>query len=226
MRKAIVKKTFDNAARDYDRIKVQIVPKYREAERLIQGYIDFPDTKRFSILELGTGTGSWASRMLKRFPKAQYYGIDFSEKMLETASHKLKRYADRIDLWNLDLNRESLSGRYDLIYTAFTLHHVEDKRSLFKVLHGLLKKNGIFLFMDVTIAGNPKLEARFMDSWKQFMYDSEWPNSKIRTIIDDHLKNDLPETVARQFEFLKDAGFSGYDVIWRYEKFTAFHAVK
>ena len=80
MKKAIVKQTFDKAAGEYDKIKVQIIPRYREMERLIQEYITLPQNRRINILELGTGTGKWAAKMLNTYPKAHYYGIDFSDK--------------------------------------------------------------------------------------------------------------------------------------------------
>ena len=56
-----VQRTFGQAAGHYDTIKIQIIPKYREIERLIQAYVVFPKNRRIRILELGTGTGKWAA---------------------------------------------------------------------------------------------------------------------------------------------------------------------
>ena len=200
------------------------MPKVREVERLVRTYVPFPKNKRIHVLELGTGTGKWASGALREFPKAQYHGIDFSEQMLQVASHRLKRYTDRILLENLDLNREMPSGRFDLIYSAFTIHHIRDKRKLFKNLWNLLKPDGLVLYIDITIAENPSLEARFLESWKAFMRNSSWPNRKIKTIIEDHLENDIAETVEAQLAYLKDARFRNRELLWRNEKFAAFHA--
>ena len=221
-----VKRTFDRAARDYDTIRLQIIPRVREVERLVQSYMVFPENRRIRILELGTGTGKWAAGALRRFPRAHYHGIDFSEQMLRVASHRLRRCADRILLENMDLNREMPDGRFDLIYSAFTIHHVRDKQKLFKHLGNLLNPDGLFLYLDITVAQSPALEARFLESWKAFMRSSPWPNRKIKRIIDDHLENDLPETVETQLAYLKTAGFKSYDLLWRHEKFAAFHARK
>jgi len=221
-----VKRTFDQAAGHYDAIKIQIIPKYREVERLVQTYVVFPETRRIHVLELGSGTGKWAAGLLRRFPKAQYHGIDFSERMLQVASDRLKRFAGRVILENLNLNRETPDGRFDLIYSAFTIHHVRDKGKLFKKLRSLLMPKGLFLYEDITIASSPDLEARFLESWKAFMRNSPWPNRKIKTIINDHLENDIAETVEAQLAYLKTAGFTTYDLLWRHEKFAAFHARK
>ena len=42
----------------------------------------------------------------------------------------------------------------------------------------------------------------------------------------DHLENDIAETVEAQLACLKAAGFKTYDLLWRHEKFAAFHARK
>ena len=219
-----VKRTFDEAAKRYDTIKVQIVPKVREVERLVRAYVAFPKNRRIRVLELGTGTGKWASGVLREFPKAQYHGIDFSEQMLQVASNRLKSFAHRIILDNLDLNRKTPEGRFDLIYSAFTIHHIRDKQELFKTLRNLLNPEGLFLYIDITIAESPALEARFLESWKAFMRNSSWPNRKIKTIIDDHLKNDIAETVEAQLGYLRAAAFRNRELLWRHEKFAAFHA--
>jgi len=219
-----VKRTFDEAAKQYDTIKVQIVPKVREVERLLRTYVAFPKKRRIRVLELGTGTGKWASGLLRAFPKAEYHGIDFSEQMLQFASNRLKSFSHRIILENLDLNRETPTGRVDLIYSAFTIHHIRDKRKLFKKLWNLLKPAGLFLYIDITVAESPSVEARFLESWKAFMRHSPWPNRKIKTIIDDHFENDIAETVEAQLAYLREARFRNRELLWRHEKFAAFHA--
>ena len=144
--------------------------------------------------------------------------------MLQLASRRLKRFADRVLLENLDLNQETPTGKFDLIYSVFTIHHIRDKQVFFNDLRTLLKPDGLFLYVDITIASSPDLEELFLDSWKAFMRNSPWPNHKIKRIIDDHLENDIPETVEIQLQYLREAGFRSCDLIWRYEKFAAFYA--
>jgi tRNA (cmo5U34)-methyltransferase len=224
MSSKVVKATFNKAAKDYDRIKIQIVPKYREVEALIQGYLMCPKSRRFNILELGTGTGKWALGILRAFPNANYHGIDFSEQMLQQASRRLKRFSDRVLLENLDLNQEIPTGKFDLIHSVFTIHHIRNKCGFFSGLRTLLKPNGLFIYADITIASSQDLEEFFLDSWRAFMRNSRWPNHKIKMIIDDHLKNDIPETIEVQLQYLREAGFRSCDLIWRHEKFAAFYA--
>jgi tRNA (cmo5U34)-methyltransferase len=226
MNKEKVKNNFNTVAKGYDRFKTQIIPRYREVEKLMQSYVLFPKDKKVKILELGSGTGQWASRMLKQFPNAHYNGVDFSENMLALASHNLRSYADRVNLQNLDLNKDTLTGRYDLIYSSFAIHHVENKQIFFKLIHKLLKRKGRFLYIDVTRAHSRNIEKLFMKNWENFMRNSACPNNRIRKVITDHLENDMPETVENQLKLLQSAGYKYYELVWRFEKFAAFYAQK
>ena len=226
MKKTIVENRFDNVARDYDKLKVQIIPKYREVEKLVLEYINFPKNQRIEILELGTGTGLFASKLLLKFPRARYFGIDLSDKMLEVASHKLKNYRDRVELQKVDLNKKELLGKYDLIVSFFTIHHVLNKKAFIEHLHKLLKKAGVFIFADVTIADHKILEDTFINRWKSFIKSTSLPNRKIKNIIDDHLQNDRPEDIEKLLAHFKKAGFKCYAPIWVYEKFALFYAKK
>jgi len=58
------------------------------------------------------------------------------------------------------------------------------------------------------------------------MRKSPWPNHKIKRMIDDHFENDVPESVENQLNFLREAGFKSYEIVWRHEKFAAFYAQK
>jgi len=222
-----IKQAFNLAAKNYDKIKVRIIPKYREMEKLVLRYLSFPRSKRINILELGTGTGALAVQILNCFPQANYHGIDFSEKMLELASHRLRKFGQRVVLQNLDLNKRKFTNNsYDLIISLFAIHHIENKKRLFRHLYSILKPRGSLIFADVTISEDKNLEASFIKGWKDFMSRSDLTNKKIKMVIEDHRNNDLPETVETQMKYLKTAGFNSYDIIWRYEKFAVFYAVK
>jgi hypothetical protein len=70
-----------------------------------------------------------------------------------------------------------------------------DKRRFSRSLRDLLKPRGLLLYSDITIASSPSLETCFLQSWRDFMRKSPWLSHKIKRIIEDHLENDMPETV-------------------------------
>ena len=226
MRKISVEKHFDEMARDFEKVKRKVIPGYREIEKCIFSYLPFTPSRKIAVLELGTGTGALALDLLKYFPRATYTGVDFSSKMLELASHRLRKCDKRVTLQNVDLNKVRIVGRYDLIISLFTIHHIINKKGLFKHLHTLLKPGGCLFYADVRVSKNNKLEKRFIEGWKDFMARSGIPKGKIGKVIDDHRKYDLPEPIETQLNFLKSAGFKDYDIVWCREKNAAFFATK
>lgn len=226
MGKTSVEQHFDAMARDFEKVKRKVIPGYREIEKCFFSYIPFIQSRRIAVLELGTGTGTMALGLLKYFPRATYTGIDFSSKMLEIASHRLRMYDKRVILQNADLNKIRVEGRYDLIISLFTIHHVFNKKGLLKNLYTLLKPGGCFFYADAAFSHNKKLERQFIEGWRNFMAGSGLPRRRIGKVIEAHRRYDHPETIETQLHFLKTAGFKHYDIVWCREKNAAFFAAK
>ena len=130
MGRTSVERHFDAMARDFEKVKRKVIPGYSEIEKGIFSYIPFTKSRKIAVLELGTGTGALALELLKHFPRVMYNGIDFSGKMLEIATHRLRKYEKRVTLQNADLNKIKVEGRYDLVVSLFTIHHVFNKKGL------------------------------------------------------------------------------------------------
>jgi malonyl-CoA O-methyltransferase len=226
MGKTSVEKHFDTMARDFEQVKRKVIPGYREIEKCIFSYLPFTQSRRIAVLELGTGTGALALDLLKHFPKATYTGIDFSTNMLEIAVHRLRRYDKRVTFQNADLNKIKVEGRYDLIISLFTIHHVFNKKGLLKNLYTLLKPGGCFFYADAAFSKNKRLERKFIEGWRNFMARSGLPGGKRGKVIAAHRRYDHPETIETQLRFLKTAGFRHYDIVWCREKNAAFFATK
>src|SRR5437660_4900095 len=82
-----------------------------------------------TVLELGTGTGETALRVLARHPGARWTGIDSSEPMLARARERLPG----ADLYLGRLEDPLPDGPYDLVVSALAVHHLagDRKRDLF-----------------------------------------------------------------------------------------------
>jgi SAM-dependent methyltransferase len=78
------------------------------------------------VVELGIGPGYLASHLLSRMPEIQYYGIDFSSRMLDIAKQRLRPHSGRIAYIQADLLRDN--WRMDVpmpvnaIITTWSLH--------------------------------------------------------------------------------------------------------
>ena len=107
------------------------------------------------ILELGTGTGATASRLLQRYPDASLVGVDTSAGMLEAARARLP--AARIDLRVGRLEDELPPGPFDLVASALAVHHLDgaQKAELFTRIRAVLAPGGRFVLADVVVPEDP-----------------------------------------------------------------------
>jgi tRNA threonylcarbamoyl adenosine modification protein (Sua5/YciO/YrdC/YwlC family) len=136
-----------------------------------------------SILELGTGTGETAARLLERHPEASLVGIDVSEPMLVAARSRVPdgRAAFRI----ARLQDPLPDGSFDLVASALCVHHLdgEEKADLFVRVAAALVPGGRFVLGDVVVPDDP---------------------GQVRIELTDGY--DKPSTLEEQLAWLADAG--------------------
>jgi tRNA (cmo5U34)-methyltransferase len=144
------------------------------------------------MLELGTGTGETAGRLLARHPEADLVGIDESITMLGEARARLP--AERVALHVSRLEDELPTGPFDVVASALCVHHLAGpaKRELFQRIRAVLVPGGRFVLADVVVAPDPD------------------DVSISLTPGFDH-----PSSLAEQLEWLEQAGFS-VEVTWRH----------
>ncbi len=144
-----------------------------------------------AILELGTGTGETARRVLARHPHANLVGVDSGEQMLAAARQALE--PDRVDLRIGRIEDALPEGPFDLAVAALVVHHLagQAKAELFRRVHSALRPGGRFVVADVVVPTDPQ--------------DAITPLSP---------EYDHPSTLAEQVAWLERADFSA-TVVWR-----------
>jgi tRNA threonylcarbamoyl adenosine modification protein (Sua5/YciO/YrdC/YwlC family) len=107
------------------------------------------------VLELGTGTGETARRLLARHPGATLVGVDESDEMLAVAARRLP--TGRVSLIVARLEDPLPAGPFDLVASALAVHHLApaEKRRLFGRIRELLSPGGRFVLADVIVPINP-----------------------------------------------------------------------
>jgi ubiquinone/menaquinone biosynthesis C-methylase UbiE len=108
------------------------------------------------ILEFGVGTGGTLVKVVSRYRNTQFFGVDFSEKMIEKSTDRLKfcQLFDWVELKKTDgksLNSFKDSF-FDKIYVESVLGIQEEEalRSILLEFHRILKPNGT-LVMNETL---------------------------------------------------------------------------
>ena len=131
------------------------------------------------VLELGTGTGETALRILALHPGATWTGIDSSEPMLARARERLPH----ADLRVARLEEALPHGPFDLVVSALAVHHLDagGKRDLFA---RVARVTDVFVFGDVVVPEHPEDATIEIDG----VYD-------------------VPSSVPEQLAWLREAGF-------------------
>jgi L-threonylcarbamoyladenylate synthase len=143
------------------------------------------------VLELGTGTGETARRVLAKLKQAELVGVDESAAMLAVAAGVLP--AERVQLVAGRLQDGLPDGRFDLVVSALATHHLDgaEKADLFARVLDALAAGGRFVLGDVIVPDDPT-------------------NASIPLTPGF----DKPSTVAEQVRWLADAGFASVEVVW------------
>jgi tRNA (cmo5U34)-methyltransferase len=134
------------------------------------------------VLELGTGTGETARRVLAANPIAFLVGVDASTGMLAQARAALP--ADRVQLLAQRLEDPLPDGPFDVVVSALAVHHLDGpgKADLFRRVASVLSPGGRFVLGDVVVPEDP---------------------ADVVTPIDGAY--DTPSTIAEQQRWLEDA---------------------
>jgi tRNA (cmo5U34)-methyltransferase len=135
----------------YLEMVISEVPAYEELEdRTADATVGIEvDT----ILDLGTGTGGTAVRVIRRHPKAHLFGIDESGEMLTHARRRLPEAYFTV----ARLEDPLPPGPFDVVVSALAVHHLDGpaKADLFQRVAERLVPGGRFVMGDVVIPDDP-----------------------------------------------------------------------
>jgi SAM-dependent methyltransferase len=156
------------------------VPGYDELQAAVADATDRVGAGR--VLELGTGTGETALRVLARHPAADWIGVDASDAMLARARERLPA----ADLRLGRLEDGLPEGPFDLVLSVLAVHHLaaEAKRRLFRRIASVVAPGGRFVLGDLVVPRPGEAGPIFVD-WQM----------------------DVPDTAADQLAWLGEVGF-------------------
>jgi SAM-dependent methyltransferase len=172
------------------------IPGYDDLQQAVAAAV--PRVGR--VLELGTGTGETALRVLARHPGARWVGIDASEAMLTRARERLPA----ADLRAARLEDPLPEGPFDVVVSVLVVHHLgpDAKRDLFRRAAGVLRPGGTFVLGDLVVP-RPGEEGPIFVDWEMDVPDSaadqvEWLCAAGFDAEAQHVRADLAVIVARR----------------------------
>jgi ubiquinone/menaquinone biosynthesis C-methylase UbiE len=225
----------------WDRMQGRYIPARKERFETIVHLIADSQRKVSNVLDIGCGTGSLMLSILKAFPDAEVWGIDFDATLLALAEKRLAKFGNRVKLIEADLRKTGwtklIGSQYDAIVSATALHWFSPTQlnRLYKQFARILKPSGIFLNADH--AGSPckqiqngwenqrqcvarKYKNNSADDWDGFWlaYGRALKlNVKVfrKKLTGAWVGSEQGLPLEWHFEKLKIAGFVAIDCFWR-----------
>ena len=218
---------FDSIAQDYDKAIARCVPRYDEM--LTQLFYYLPsgfEPKR--VLELGCGTGNLTVRIEKQFPNATIEAVDVSQDSLDLCRSRLsdgsRHVMTKSDFRMLNYEADS----FDLIVSTISLHHLtsSEKQSLFDNCVRWLCSKGILSYSDQFAGAASDIYAKHMDGWKAYSRSAGASEREWEVWMEHQAEHDYHDSLPDQLDWLRQAGFSMVDCVWRNLLWTIMQARK
>lgn len=138
--------SFDDRAKDWDADQTKVDRAYAIADAIRRNVSLRSDMR---VLEYGCGTGLLGFRL--RPDIGDLTLADVSEGMLDVVREKLAARPDaHVHPMKLDLMTDPLpDGRFDLVCTAMTLHHIADTDAVLRRFSAILAPSGHLCIADL-----------------------------------------------------------------------------
>lgn len=217
-----IKKAFDETASRYDAQRRWIIPEMDDYYSAAVWAAECPNTHP-AILDIGAGTGLLSALIIRKYPEATLTLVDLSASMLGMAK---ERFAGRKDVRYIlgDYSRTDFDGRYDLICSALSIHHLEqeEKQKLYKKIFAALHPGGIFVNADQVLGETPVINQRYLAYWDEFLVPCPLLPEDKAQVLYRRDTFDRNEKLSVQLAWMQDCGFTGIDVVYKNRQFVVF----
>ncbi len=209
---------------DYDASIRTLIPHYDDLIAAAADAVDALAPRTPVVVDLGTGPGRLASRVLEVRPRARVMGIDEDEGMLGLAQ---KRLRGRLTTVHGNFETTTLPP-CDVITASFALHHVKTRRrkaALYaRAFAALGRGGGVLVSADCCLASDPRLQKVNRARWIAHLRQRYSP-ARAEAFLRSWAQEDVYFTLEEEAVLLAAAGFD-VDVPWRRDSFAVIAAAR
>jgi tRNA (cmo5U34)-methyltransferase len=204
------------------------VPCYVDLFAAANELIPFAADEPLDVLDLGAGTGLFACQILEKYPLGRFVLWDVAGRMLDVARQRFRDRPEQFRYVVDDYRNLRDAGSFDLVVSSLSIHHIEDdeKRELFRRIHDILRDRGVFINIDLVRGPTPVLEEFYCKNWFEKMRRAGASEEEIRAGIERRHAFDRDALLDDQLLWLREAGFTDVDCVYRNFKMGLFLGVK
>jgi tRNA (cmo5U34)-methyltransferase len=207
------------AVTEYDERIRTFVPYYEEMLDVAAEALNTISAVSPVIVELGTGSGALAARVLATRSRARVIGIDEDGAMLAMAAARMSN-SRRVELRQGNFARLELP-RCSGVVASLALHHVKltrRKGELYGRIARALSPGGIFVNADCAPPADPRLATRAMGGWRAHL-EEKYSRREAAGYLRAWAKEDRYLTLDVERDLMARAGLL-VDVVWRRDAFA------
>jgi tRNA (cmo5U34)-methyltransferase len=219
---------FNSSASYYDNWVQKALPGFDDIFATALEVMPFDLQTHVRVLDLGAGTGLFSLYTLKKYSNARFVLYDLADKMLDVARERFAGYPEQFIYTVGDYRSLQTAERFDLVISSLSIHHLTDpdKRDLFGRIHELLNERGAFINVDQIKGDAPYLEELYWSQWLNKERSNGATEEEIAASIERRKIYDKEATLTEQVRWLKEAGFSIVDCVYKNYFIGVFLAIK
>lgn len=135
---------------------------------------------KFTVIDLGCGTGRLLSMIADEFPNATLHGVDGTPEMIHKSQKRLK---GRCALIQANLNDYTPPHQYDVVISTTVLHHLNKPEEHFNTIKNSLSSNGHAFISEFAINTLPLKLANIWWKYSQASHKQAWSSQAFRKLI-------------------------------------------
>jgi tRNA (cmo5U34)-methyltransferase len=223
-----IDEAFNSSTAYYDDWMRKALPNYNDLFGSALKLIPFEPARPIDVLDLGAGTGLFSKHVLEKFPMAQFVLYDLADKMLEAAKERFQACLAQFEFVTGDYRTLQTAKKFDLVISSLSIHHLtnNEKQELFRSIHGVLRKPGIFINIDQIRGETPYLRDLYWNFWLTQVRQRESSQKRIQESIDRRVTYDQDALMTDQLQWLTDVGFVNVDCVYKNFFVGVFFAMK
>lgn len=220
-----VRSTFNETATVYDQQRRKLIPCFDDFYGIAASLAD-SQQEAPRILDLGAGTGLFASLLVERYPNAKLTLIDLADNMLDVARARFDGNPN-IEYVCADYTSFIAPDTYDIVISGLSIHHLSDsdKEQLYKNSYANLREGGVFINADQVLGHTPFIDERYKSDWRSKVEASGLSDAEIAAAY-ERTKLDRMADLASQLGWLAEAGFWDVDCVYKYFNFVVMYGRK